>query len=928
MINSILFCFRNHYPLSSARRGEILYSFFVLILILTFTTSTSTAQILKGKITNQSGDPVQYSTVYFQELKQGTTSNAKGDYEIRLPAGKYSVIYQSLGYQPVYVNIIVSEGIISKDVILPMQYYEIPEVRISASGEDPAYIIMRKVIGMAPYYLNNVSKYKAEVYLKGNLVINKIPKLLQKSMKIGSSDKGATVSAGSKPKSEEKSLKAGDTYLMESFNEIEFTAPDKYLQRIISHNSTFPASGNEISPMSFIQASFYQPIIADMAISPLAPNAFSHYNYKYLGASLQGNFTINKIQVIPKRKSQQLFEGTVYIIEDLWCLQSVDLTNENLVGKIRVQQLYIPVQEDIWMPVSHKFDINIGILGFKADAGYGSSVKYIEVRANLNLQKPEGISPNYSGSQGTQRKTSDTIVSKSKQKINKILEKGELSNRDMIKLARLMEKESVASVNDSVRKDLEIKDNTKQIVEKDANKRDSVYWAKIRPIPLSDIEIRSLRINDSIKSGNSLQEIKTDTSSSVKNKVKSKFKGTIRMIVSGHSWSDKTGIRFTHNGLINLKKLRFNSVDGLIYGSDLLFSKSWKNGNSFNFIPDIRWAFSREKLIWDINTSYSFNKIKQRQLFLRSGITSKDINTGGGINYLINADYSLFLKKNYLKLYEARYLTIGYSTEITNGLRLELSSNYEDRRVLQNTTNFSFLKASALYSDNSPVNRYLSAGSNEINALRNQRHFDLLTKISYTPFQRYKINNGVKKPESSDWPTFNVTWQHGINEFKEIISGVRQFDMIRFEVLRNHSIGAFGNFRWRIRTAGFFDNRNLTFYDFFHFNSQPLPLLLNNYEDAFMIPSFYSMSTPEFYVEGHVKYTTPWLLLKLLPIISNTLMRENISFSYLGSRFHPVYTEIGYSISEILLIGELGVYAGFDDYRYRSVGVKAIIRFN
>jgi len=65
-----------------------------------------------------------------------------------------------------------------------MQYYEIPEVRISPSNEDPAYIIMRKAIGLAPYYLNNVSYYKAEVYLKGNLVINKIPKLLQKSMKM------------------------------------------------------------------------------------------------------------------------------------------------------------------------------------------------------------------------------------------------------------------------------------------------------------------------------------------------------------------------------------------------------------------------------------------------------------------------------------------------------------------------------------------------------------------------------------------------------------------------------------------------------------------------------------------------------------------------------------------------------------------------
>ena len=64
--------------------------------------------------------------------------------------------------------------------------------------------------------------------------------------------------------------------------------------------------------------------------------------------------------------------------------------------------------------------------------------------------------------------------------------------------------------------------------------------------------------------------------------------------------------------------------------------------------------------------------------------------------------------------------------------------------------------------------------------------------------------------------------------------------MIRFEASRNNNIGAFSNFRWRVRAGGFLDNRNLTFYDFFHFNSQPLPVLINNYQDAFMIPSFYS----------------------------------------------------------------------------------------
>jgi hypothetical protein len=95
-----------------------------------------------------------------------------------------------------------------------------------------------------------------------------------------------------------------------------------------------------------------------------------------------------------------------------------------------------------------------------------------------------------------------------------------------------------------------------------------------------------------------------------------------------------------------------------------------------------------------------------------------------------------------------------------------------------------------------------------------------------------------------------------------------------------------------------------------------------------MIPAFYSLSTPEFYGEVHLKYTTPYLLLKLLPGLSNTLMRENISLSWLGSRYHKNYTEIGYSISEILLLGEIGVYVGFEDIKYKSAGAKLVLRFN
>ena len=900
----------------------------ILLSMILLSASNSQAQILKGKITNQSGDPVQYSTVYIQELKQGTTSNTKGDYEIKLPTGKYLVIYQSLGFQPVYADITISDKTITKDVILPVQYYEIPEVRISASGEDPAYIIMRKVIGMAPYYLNNISYYKAEVYLKGNLLVNKIPRIIQNRMKAEANKNSTTISAGGKPSNENNVIKEGNAYIMESFNEMEFTAPDKYVQKVISYNSTFPEQGNEISPMDFIEASFYQPVLADIAISPLSPQAFSYYKFKYLGASLQGNYTINKIQVIPKRKSQQVFEGTIYIIEDLWCLHSVDLTNENLVGKIRIQQVYIPVQDEIWMPVSHKFEINIGIMGFKADAGYGSSVKYIEVRPNLALVRPKTISTDYTGRTGPIIKAADTVETKTKKQINTILEKKELSNRDMVKLSKLMAKESENALPDSTRNSLEIVDHTKRIIEKDAAKKDSAYWASIRPIPLTKIEMQSIRVRDSVKSElASPTQVKSDTIKAEKKK-KSRFMTLANQIGTGHTWSDTTGMSFSFGGLFNLKKLSFNTVDGFVYGTDFRFSKRWKNGNTFYIYPDLRWAFSRENLMWRVSGSYNFSKLKPIQISYASGITSRDIGTGGSINPLLNSGTSLFFKKNYLKLYETRYFSLGYGREVTNGLRINFSARYEDRRVLSNSTDFAFIKSSRAYTDNTPVNDYLEAASNPINLLRDQRHADFVTYVTYTPRQKYSMRNGRKVPRGSDWPTFNLTWKHGINEFKGMADLYKHFDMIQLEASRQKETGAFSEYRWRIRTGGFINNKGVPYYDFFHFNAQPIPLLIDNYQDAFMLPAYYSLSTPEFYGEAHIKYTTPYLFLKFLPGLSKTLMRENLSLSYLGSRFHQNYTEIGYSISEIFFLAELGVYVGFDDIKYKSVGAKLVLRLN
>jgi hypothetical protein len=885
----------------------------VLIIILLFSCAAgiSKAQILSGNIKDQSGNPIPYATVYISEIRQGTTANSTGDFSIKLPPGNYTVSFQSLGYEPVNLKISLTSQSVTKNVILPVQYYQIPEVRVTASGEDPAYIIMRKVIGMAPYYLNNISSYKAEVYLKGNLVIHNIPKIIERQIKV------------QQKKGEEIKLKEGDSYFMESYNEIQFTAPDRYFQKVISLNSTFPEQGNEVSPMTFIKASFYQPEIAEMAISPLSPSAFSHYNFKYIGLSMQGDYVINKIQVIPKRKSQQLFAGTISIIEDLWCLHSVDLVNENIAGKIRVQQLYVPVEDGIWLPVSHKFDVDISILGVKAVAGYGSSVKYLEVKANTALKKPETITTNTPGKALAEEKK--TPVSKSDAKINKILSKDELNNSDMVRLSKLMEKKSEKSQPDSIRNNREVTDHTIQRVEKDANKKDSVYWEQIRPIPLSDVEKKAIRVSDSIKSLQRLKEIKQDTVVyHSERKKKNVFLNNLKYAATGYTWSDSTGSLLRFGGLVDPKNFAFNTVDGFVYGFNTSYSKS-KNGKIFYVSPEIKWAFSRERLIWKINSFYRFNN-RLDQIYLRAGQSSVDFNTGGGINLFLNTSFSLLMRKNNLKLYESGYLTLGYLTDLAPGLNIDVSGTFENRRKLENTTDFSIFRPAVHYTPNTPVNQYLLPGANPLYAIRDMRHAAFMTVVNWTPYMRYKVSGNRKIAEGSDWPTFTFTWRHGINEFSELSPSIRHYEMLRFEVARRDEMGAFSEIKWRLRTGGFLNKKNVTFYDFYHVNSQPLPVLINSYEDGFRLPAFYSMSTPEFYVQGHFTYITPYLALKYIPFLSNTLMRENLSVSYMGSMNNKHYTELGYSISEIFLIGEVGVYVGFENVKYKSAGVSLTLR--
>jgi hypothetical protein len=261
-------------------------------------------------------------------------------------------------------------------------------------------------------------------------------------------------------------------------------------------------------------------------------------------------------------------------------------------------------------------------------------------------------------------------------------------------------------------------------------------------------------------------------------------------------------------------------------------------------------------------------------------------------------------------------------------LYAEFRYDFERRNLVNNNTDFSFWKKDESYEPNIPSNSYLPnpvISSLPYGLQDHDRHSGMV-QITWIPRQRYRISNGIKSPAGSDFPTFKLDYLHGQTVFQD--NTQEGYDRIMFEVSQNKSVGAFAEYSWRLKTGGFLNNDGVQFQDFIHFNSQPLPLLLTNYRDVFMLPAYYSMSTPDYFAEAHFRFTTPYLLIKLLPILSNTLMRENVSIAYLYTPAVGHYTELGYAVSELLLLGKIGVYVGFDNLKYQSTGFRFTFIFD
>jgi len=852
------------------------------------------SQGIRGEIRDKEGNSVPFASIFIKELTRGTTCNGLGLFSLPLPEGTYTIFFRSLGYTEVSKTIDIGSEYTELMITLPPQTYMIPEVRVSASGEDPAYWIMRKTIGLANYHLHEISNYNAEIYIKGSAIIDKLPRAIAKRIEVN-----------------DFKVKEDQAYMLESLNEVKFTAPDQYDMRVIASQNTLPGFSQNVNPMDYVNASLYQPQI-ESVVSPLARNAFSHYKYTFEGTFMEGTYIVNKIKVTPKRKSQQLVEGYLYIVEDKWCLHSSDLSVNTIAGTLYLQQLYTNVIMDAWLPVSHKLQIDVSIAGVKGQVTYVSSLEYSDVTLNPNLPEAYFTSMNIQD-QDVESETEET-VSKEQEKINELIEKEELSNRDMAKLSKLMQKEAEGSESQEESMDLN-QTGTQFTVDEDAVKNDSLYWNKVRPIPLTPEETITLRIRDSII-GVSLPVDSTDSIAPPKRKQK-----WFSNLLFGKTYlKDRGQFRFTYEGLLDLEMLNYNTVDGLSYGQDARINWKTDSIHTLRSRATVAYAFHRKAplLMWE--TDFLYAPLRRGKVALHFNYASRDFNSSSGIPKVTNMFYTLLYRENHLKMYEQLDVMLYNRIDIRNGLVLTTSATYGEKRQLQNNSEFSFFFTDKKeFTDNTPRDLPTDDPS-----LQNQQFLDAFVQLDYTPRHYYRIRNYRKEMRKSKWPTLSLQYRQS---FPLEQTGWSDYGQLQATLWQNTDVGLMSKIRWSIQSGFFFRNESIHFSDYKHFKSSPLVFDMANYYNALMLMDYYEASTSNHWFSTDFIFTSSYLLIKFLPWFSERLWTESLSAAYLYTPAIPHYMQVGYSLNEIFFLVDLGVYVGFQDWGYKGFGARINFRF-
>jgi hypothetical protein len=259
---------------------------------------------------------------------------------------------------------------------------------------------------------------------------------------------------------------------------------------------------------------------------------------------------------------------------------------------------------------------------------------------------------------------------------------------------------------------------------------------------------------------------------------------------------------------------------------------------------------------------------------------------------------------------------INHTIDLTNGLVLDVGGEYADRNQLYNNTDFTFTN---------PFDKTLTSNIpvyTDSTYVQNHRAFLLNIDLSFTPNYFYKIDNNRKRMLYSRYPTFSIHFRQGI---KGVFNSDTRYNSIEASIKQSFNLRMIGRFSYLISAGKFMDQKQVYFADFRHFNNNPILINDGNRLDMFRTLQFYENSTNEQFFQGHLEYEHARLLIKRLPFMANSLIKETVFIKTLCTNGNKPYYEFGYGLNQVFLLFSAEIVTGFSGSEHNYTGIRISI---
>jgi hypothetical protein len=712
---------------------------------------------LSGKVTDIHGEPLPFASVFVKGGTLGTSCNAQGKFVLTVPKGKHEIGFYYVGYQQKTMTVEVTDKPAEIEVYLEEGTYSLPELEINAKGEDPAYAIIRNTIAKRPIYKSSIESYSCENYIKSLVRLTSAPEVIF-GQKIGNLE-GVL--------DEDRS---GILYLSESQSEYYYKAKD--LSKEIMISSKVSGNDNGFSFNRFGWIDFYENEISvgRPLANPIGNQALNFYEYQLHGAYYNDyNQLVNKIEIIPKNKRGAVVSGFIYIIEQSWLIQSIDLiltkdnTKIDVIDTILIKQVYLPVSE--FMPL---FQQNL-------------------------LLKGQLLGFTFEG---------EILAISSKHQMNRTFDAG-FFNKEIVFVQPL------------------------------SNKKTEEFWQSARPVPLTIDEITDYAKKDSIQSIRK-SKVYMDSVDAESNRLK-----PINFI---------TGYNFQNtydNYSLGVKAIStwYNPIQGFTAGLRANYEKSYeeKSTKKWSVFTSGLYGFSDRKIRWNSGITWNGSGLYKPDIKIEIGDQIKDINPSNPLTEQINAYLILFNNISTIRFYNSKYAEIKLKSLIGNGHSFSLSSKYEQRRILQNNTNYVFFKKNVLITPNNEFGNDALLSRHEDNtALVLQAFFDIKPGLKYISYPKQRFYT------STPWPTFRFGHKTGF------ITGAQksQFHLSTLEIFKNDIWRTIaGNLSINFSTGYFWKKPNSIFDHHFFKGASTTLIHPDNYLGGFQILPIYAHSTNQHFAQ-------------------------------------------------------------------------------